>query len=244
MSRSGGNGSQADCSDVGRRTSDVGRASPWLLYQLADSTFPTGGFAHSAGIEAAVQVGEIRDEAGLCAALVDVLQQWAGQAAPFCRAAVEGSAHVSDLMEACDALLIGNAPAWRASQAQGQALLMAAAALRSDLGDLRRELAAADLPPHLAVAFGCCGRALGLDSPTTLELFAFTTLRSAMSAAVRLNIIGPLAAQALQHGLAADLDRCVADGAQRDWRDAASCRPLFEVWHGHHDRLYSRLFQS
>lgn len=219
-------------------------SSPWLLYQLADSAFPTGGFAHSAGIEAAVQVGEIRDEPSLRAALIDVLRQWSGQAAPFCRAAVEGATSVTELMESCDALLLGNTPAWRASQAQGQALLMAATALRSDLGDLRRELTTAGLPQHLAVAFGCCGRALGLGATATVELFAFTTLRSAMSAAVRLNVIGPLAAQALQHGLAADLDCCVADANRRDWREAASCRPLFEVWHGHHDRLYSRLFQS
>ncbi len=31
-----------------------------LILQLADSAFPTGGFAHSAGLEAAYQRGEIR----------------------------------------------------------------------------------------------------------------------------------------------------------------------------------------
>ena len=33
----------------------------WITWQLADSAFPAGGYAHSAGVESAMQAGVIHD---------------------------------------------------------------------------------------------------------------------------------------------------------------------------------------
>src|ERR1041384_572714 len=41
------------------------RMSEWLIWQLVDSAFPTGAFAHSSGLESAWQHGELRQSADL-----------------------------------------------------------------------------------------------------------------------------------------------------------------------------------
>ena len=45
----------------------------WLVLQLADSAFPTGGFAHSASLEAHVQAGELPSLVQFCREQIDQL---------------------------------------------------------------------------------------------------------------------------------------------------------------------------
>src|SRR6059058_5206245 len=42
-------------------SSSEGRVSDWLTWQIVDSAFPTGMFAHSGGLESAWQHGEVPD---------------------------------------------------------------------------------------------------------------------------------------------------------------------------------------
>jgi len=59
----------------------------WLLWQLADSAFPTGGFAHSSGLEAAWHHGELRNSAELASFVDASLRQFGRSALPFTLAA-------------------------------------------------------------------------------------------------------------------------------------------------------------
>ena len=61
----------------------------WRVFQLVDSAFPSGAFAHSAGLEAMLRVGELRELGPVLDAVV--LQTGRG-ALPFVGAAFDAPA--------------------------------------------------------------------------------------------------------------------------------------------------------
>jgi urease accessory protein len=209
----------------------------WLLWQLADSAFPTGGFAHSGGLEAAWQGGEIGDTAQLSSYLEASLGQLASSMIPFVIAARQKPEALQSLDKDCDAFL-SNHVANRASRLQGRALANSAERIFGPALKLATECY------HLAPIFGAAARVLKISRSMTAELFLFQSLRSWLAAAVRLGIVGPMEAQTLQHCLAPTARRILRDSIDRDISEIANTSPLQEIWQGSHDRLYSRLFQS
>ncbi|MBC8096898.1 MAG: urease accessory protein UreF, partial [Akkermansiaceae bacterium] len=97
---------------------------------------------------------------------------------------------------------------------------------------------------HLAPVFGTCLRRLEVSRETTARMFFFTHLRSVLAAAVRLNIIGPMEAQMLQHRLSVKAEAVLQKCESLTVDDLAQTAPLLDLWQGAQDRLYSRLFQS
>src|SRR4051812_34109254 len=90
----------------------------WLLLQLADSAFPTGGFAHSGGLEAATQSGAV----DLARFARDALWQAGHGALPLVSAAHRDPRLLAELDARNDSFL-GNHVLNRASSIQGRALL-------------------------------------------------------------------------------------------------------------------------
>jgi urease accessory protein len=211
---------------------------PWLIWQLADSAFPTGGFAHSAGLEAAWQHGEVRGSTTLMHWLEISLQQLEHGVLPFLNAAHQDPERLPDIDGLCDAFNT-NHVANRSSRLQGRAFLTAAQRVFINQPHADPPRAA-----HLPVVFGAVTRSLGIDLPMAARLFVFLHLRGVVAAAVRLNIIGPLEAQAIQFRLSSLAESVSVRGAILGLDDLAQTAPLHELWQGAQDRLYSRLFQS
>jgi urease accessory protein len=215
-------------------------ASGWLLLQLADSAFPTGAFAHSQGMEAAWQRGLLASDEDLELRLRELVVTTAHAALPFVGEA-HGAADPAAVDAEQDAFLSGQV-ANRASRAQGRAFLLAAAATLDDpaVTALREMLPCG----HLTVAMGASLARAGLDRDHARQLHLFGAVRAALSAAVRLGVTGPLAAQHLLRRLHPAMDAALEETRDLTSAEACSASPLIELVQSTQDRLYSRLFQS
>jgi urease accessory protein len=216
-----------------------------LIWQIADTAFPIGGFAHSGGLESARHAGAVRDPETLREFLETAVVQARFGMLAFVKAAHEDAEPFLDLDALCDAFLV-NHVANRASRALGRGLLYVAG---TSLGHPRLEALARDwqesgAPQHYGVVFGAVGRLLSLPLSGTLRLALFIMARDLVSAAVRLNVLGPLRAQTILFGLADSIAQASNPEGVPSPHDAVQTAPVMDLLQNTHDGLYSRLFQS
>jgi urease accessory protein len=216
----------------------------WRVLQLADSGFPTGGFAHSAGLEAAVQQGEVRGAPELRRFVRELLWQAGHGGLPLLGAGHREPTTLPALDARADAFLTSHV-ANRASRTQGRALLDTCARIFPGPVAPLREAARADkLCFHHAPLFGAVLLALDVALPDAQALYLSLTLRGTLSAAVRLGIVGTHESHQLQHQATPLLDAVLEQCAGLDVDALAQPSPLLDLLGSTHDRLYSRLFLS
>ncbi|HET6481308.1 MAG TPA: urease accessory UreF family protein [Actinoplanes sp.] len=209
------------------------------LLVLADGRLPSGGHAHSGGLEAQVSAGRVRELDTVAGFLRGKLATTGLVAAAFAAAACARPGEWAGLDAGLDART--PAPALRkASRAQGRALLRAARSMWS-LPLVGRE-------PHQPVALGVVASAAGLGPTEVAVAAAHGTVSGAASAAVRLLGLDPYAVHGLLARLAPECDRVAAEATARagdpvDELPAAGA-PLLDVGAELHATWEVRLFAS
>ena len=216
------------------------------LLLLADGRFPSGGHAHSGGLEAAVSAGRVNGFDELASFLRGRLATAGRVTASFACAAhgfVDDPATLAILDVELDART--PSPALRhASRQQGRALLRAGRATwPSPVFD---RVPRRPNGPHHAIALGLTAAAAGLTVEQTALVAAYGTVTGPASAAVRLLGLDPYRVQALLASLA---DTCetvaAASTAYRPPADLpADSAPLADISAEVHATWEVRLFAS
>ncbi len=175
--------------------------------------------------------------------LRDALWQAGRGVLPLAAAAHADPQRLPELDARCHAFLT-NVVSRRASTVQGRAFL--ATCVRTWPGTTMAsiEARARPLAGHYAPIAGAVLRTLDVPLLDAQQLLLYITARGIGSAAVRLGITGPYAAQRLQFDSAQDIEAVLARCGSLREDDLAQTAPIADLLQAGHDRLYSRLFQS
>ena len=218
-------------------------APEWLAWQVVDSAFPTGVFAHSWGLEAAWQQGEVPNVEALDRFLRSSVQQAAHGALPLMAAAYRRPERWLALDELADVFLT-NTVANRASRVQGRTLVSTAARVWPSDAMAALVTSAESACAHVAPLSGVVYRSIGIPLETARMATLFGTARGVLSAAVRLGIVGSYHAQRMLGDAGRDLRLLLECSRTLEAEDVCQTAPVLDLLQAAHDRLYSRLFQS
>ena len=229
----------------------VASAFPWLarLLQVNDSSFPTGGYAHSYGFEQVVQFGLVRDEESMTRHLEDhVWPMLVHFELPVVRFAQQAA-----LDEDLAALLALDADvdatktareSREASRATGQRRLHAFGETGASpiLMAFARAVEEGKAHAHHAVVFGAGLSSLPRDA--LLTSWAFQSLSAACLSAPKLLRIGQNAAQRILTASLVDLATNVAASRAISREELGWFDPLVEIASMQHEIAHERLFIS
>lgn len=218
------------------------------LLQISDSAFPTGSFAHSAGLEAAYQRGFLTTSDKVEKFLLASVENVGSFSVPFVKEARQLWTDL-EAIRALDRLLnasLSNHVANRASTQQGRSLIQTACATYKDakLTEVQNWIYDGKLMGHQAVMYGIVCAFLGVPEDQAVMSFLFNSLRTTVAAAVRLGAVGTLEGQRMQFTLQSRIPEIIERHKHRTSDSAANVFPLVDMMQSSHDQLFARMFYS
>jgi urease accessory protein len=218
--------------------------------RFVDSFFPSGGYAFSSGLEAAVQGGAVRDAEELSRYVVESLTTGMGER----EAVTVGMAHeayVSDVLETAfnadrelEAMKLG-LESRTASRQMGRQVIRLAADQRARQPLIEDYLAAVEAeqtPGHLAVTVGLTLAAAGWSKEDTIAAFLYQAATGFVAAAMKLLPIGQREGQRLLESWLGVIEPISLKAAHQQVLQSWS--PIQDIYAMRHNRLESRLFRS
>jgi urease accessory protein len=211
-----------------------------------DSSFPSGGFAFSSGLEEFYVGQMIQNVADLESLIADLLaNRWISFDAVALRRSHAAASDI-DRAEIDRGVEIATlSAAQRAgSKRAGRAILAVYAKLGSGVVKSYRDRAIADEElGHLPVAQGLAWREAGLPVEAALVMSAWAMVQGLATAAIRLGLIGHLQAQHLLFGMRAQVIAAVQSAADHPL-DAplSSFTILSDIALARHERRDARMF--
>ena len=218
--------------------------------RFVDSFFPSGGFAFSSGLEAAVKDNAVRDGKEFKTYVEDLLVHGIGRREAVAVAVAHQAATTGRLAEAfavdqaLEALKLGR-DSRLASRQMGRQVMKSAVDQfegHRSLRDFGAAVGKGRTPGHVAVAMGLTLAACGWSRQDAVAAFLYQTAQGMVSAAMKLLPVGQQQGQQLLAGwepFIAGLSRQITPQTRLD-----SWSPVQDIYAMRHARLESRLFRS
>lgn len=226
--------------------------TPSLLEGLrfVDTFFPSGGYAFSSGLEAAVQHGAVKNSEQFARYIEDLLRGGMSrrEALATKRASVAGA---EGLMSAAieidrrlDATKLSRESRMASRQMGRQVIRVAADQVKAKeiLSEYRDEVESDRVPGHLAVTFGLTLGVCGWSPEETAAAFLYQTAVGFVSAAMRLSPLGQHEGQRILGEWLPLIERISREVNVDDVMSSWS--PIQDIYSMRHGSLEWRLFRS
>jgi urease accessory protein len=218
--------------------------------QLASPALPIGSFSYSQGLESAIDLGLVQNEADATKWIADGLIEIVGRCDAPVVAFIYRAARANPSADSASQITYWNN--WFLSSRESMELRRETEQMGWSLLQLANAVhwiapgTASNQPDPIAfpTAFALSAVALDLSEETTLTTFCFSWLETQVAAAMKLVPLGQASGQRILNRCRADVAGIASSAAATTPEGISSWAPMLAILSARHESQYSRLFRS